>query len=324
LPRRPDLFIIGAPKSGTTSLYDYLDGHPDVYMSPVKEPAYFSPDMKAGFKHRFSYGEDDEAYLALYAEAKDEKRLGEASTRYLASLEAPNLIHDFEPNSKIIAILRNPVEMVYALHNERVSHGAEDVAEFEQALALDDERRAGKRLPHGSNARGAVYRDNARFGEQVQRWIDAFGRENVLVIVFDDFAKDTPGQFKRVLEFIEVDPTYQPEAFAVSNASHRSRGGPVRMLFESRLARWGRRRALPAVMGENRAARLARSVRHSRLNRRPNPRPPMKPELVKELQDYFADDVAHLGRIVGRDLNKEWFGRSAPGDEAQQEAVPAS
>jgi len=324
LPRRPDLFIIGAPKSGTTSLYDYLDTHPDVYMSPVKEPAYFSPDMQAGFKHRFAFGTDESEYLALYAEAKGEKHLGEASTRYLASHDAPRLIHEFEPSSRIIAILRNPVEMVYALHNERVSHGAEDVLDFEEALALDDERRAGNHLPFGSNARGAVYRDNALYGEQVQRWIDAFGRDRVLVIVFDDFAKDTPGQYKRVLEFLDVDPTHVPEAFGVSNASHRSRGGVVRVVFESRLARWGRRKALPAVLGENRAARVARSVRHSRLNRRPNPRPPMRAELVRELQDAFTDDVAHLGRIVGRDLNQEWFGRPAPSAAGNQEAVPAS
>ena len=163
-------------------------------------------------------------------------------------------------------------------------------------------------LPHGSNAMGAVYRDNARFGEQVQRWVDTFGRDRVLVIIFDDFAADTPGQFRRVLEFLEVDPDYQPAAFAVSNASHKSRGGIVRTLFESRLARWGRRKALPTVMGENNAARLARRVRHSRLNRRPNPRPPMRPELVRELQDEFMDDVAHLGRLVDRDLTQEWFG----------------
>jgi hypothetical protein len=324
LPKRPDLFIVGAPKSGTTSLYDYLDGHPEIYMSPVKEPIYFAPDMQAGFKHRFTYGVDETAYLDLYADARDEKHLGEASTRYLASHQAPNLIHEFEPSSRIVAILRNPVEMIYALHNERVSHGAEDVVDFESALALDDERRAGRKLPHGSNAMGAVYRDNARFGEQVQRWVDTFGRDRVLVIIFDDFAAETPGQFRRVLEFLEVDPNYQPAEFAVSNASHKSRGGVVRRLFESRLARWGRRKALPAVVGENNAARMARRVRHSRLNRRPNPRPPMRPELVRELQDEFMGDVAHLGRLTGRDLTKEWFGRPSDAVTGEREALVTS
>ena len=280
MPKRPDLFIVGAPKSGTTSLYDYLDGHPEIYMSPVKEPIYFGPDIQAGFKHRFTYGVDEKEYLELYADARDEKHLGEASTRYLASHQAPHLIHEFEPSSRIVAILRNPVEMIYALHNERVSHGAEDVVDFESALALDDERRAGRQLPHGSNAMGAVYRDNARFGEQVQRWVDTFGRDRVLVIIFDDFAADTPGQFRRVLEFLEVDPDYQPAAFAVSNASHKSRGGIVRTCSRAGSHDGGDARHSPRVMGENNAARLARRVRHSRLNRRPNPRPPMRPELV--------------------------------------------
>ena len=307
MSRRPNLFIVGAPKSGTTSLYDYLTGHPDVFMSPVKEPIYFAPDVLAGFKHRFSFGDDQAEYLALYDAARDERYVGEASTRYLASAEAPRLIREFDPDARIIVMLRNPVDFVYALHNERVSQQSEDVIDFEEALSLDEERRAGRRLPHGSNILGSVYRDNAMFGRQVQRWLDQFPRAQVHVIIFDDFAADTAGEFRRVLEFLGIDPTYRPAEFAVVNRSHRSRGGLMRALMSSRLAFWTRRRLLPAVLGQDRAARLARQVRHSRLNRRPNPRPPINEPVRAALQRDFDSDVDLLGALLGRNLRAEWF-----------------
>lgn len=311
MTRRPNLFIVGAPKSGTTSLYDYLHGHPDVFMSPIKEPIYFAPDMQAGFKHRFRYGDDEQAYLALYDDARDERYLGEASTRYLASPMAPALIHQFEPASRIVAMLRNPVDMVYALHNERVSQQAEDVTDFAAAIALDDERRTGARLPRGSNALGAVYRDNAMFGAQLERWLDAFGRAQVHVIIFEDFSRDTAGEFRRLLEFLEIDPSYRPSEFAVINKSHRSRGGPVRALFSSPLARFVRHGLMPAVLGEDNAARAARRLRHSRLNRKPNPRAPLDAELRRQLEADFEADVALLSRLLDRDLGAEWLGRPA-------------
>lgn len=317
---RPNLFIIGAPKSGTSSLYDYLDGHPEVYMSAVKEPSYFCPDVQGGSKSRLTFEVDEQQYMALYAEAQDEKYLGEASTRYLASPMAPRLISEFEPTARIVAMLRNPVDMVYALHNERISHGSEDVADFEQALALDDDRRRGHHLPFGSNPLGAAYRDNARFGEQIQRWQEAFGPEQVRVIIFEDFAADTSGEFRKLLKWLAIDSGYQPARFAVRNPSHRSRGGLIRALFDSPLARWTRRGLLPRLLGEHDAARLARRLRHSRLNRRLSPRPPLGVEVRRELEAYFAPDVALLSRLLGRDLGAQWFDGPLTSDKSRGEA----
>src|SRR6187551_2293912 len=149
--RRPDLFIIGAPKSGTTSLYEYLEGHPEVFMSPVKEPGYFSGDVNREHRRRFSYPADEAKYLALFADARDEKRLGEASTRYILSPAAAAQVKDFQPDARIVAILRNPVEMIHSLHGELVSTGDEDITDFAEALAADHDRAEGRRLPPGAN-----------------------------------------------------------------------------------------------------------------------------------------------------------------------------
>lgn len=305
--RRPDTFIIGAPKSGTTSLFEYLAGHPDVYMSPIKEPFYFSPDVQGSIHRRFEYGADEDKYLALYADARGQKRLGEGSTRYLRSRVAPNNIHVFDPNARAIVMLRNPVDFVYAFHNERVSQGEEPVTDFTQAIALDDERRAGQNLPPGSNSLGAVYHDSAMFGEQLERWFDALGRDRVHVIIFEDFVRDTPGAFRKVLEFLDIDADYRPSEFAVVNPSHRLRGGYLRKTLNSRPAQTVAHRVLPAVIGDNATSRLARRFRHSRINRRPNPRPPLSAKLRHELEADFSADVERLSQLLGRDMKAEWF-----------------
>lgn len=277
-------------------------------MSAVKEPFYFAPDVVGGPKRRFTHGRDDDEYLALFADARGEKWLGEASTNYLKSHVAPGLIRKFAPGARLVAMLRNPVEMVYALHNERVSHGAEPIDDFELALAADEDRRAGRRLPPGSTPLGATYIDTGRYGEQLARWLKAFPREQLHVVVFEDFAADAAGSFRTLLEFLEVDPDYRPTEFAVHNPSHRLRGGLARKVLESRPARWGARRLLPRLLGQSAASRLTRSFRHSRLRRRQIARPPLSEEIGQQLKQDFASDVALVSDLLGRDLHALWFG----------------
>ena len=309
--RRPDLFIVGAPKSGTTSMYEYLRGHPEVYMAAVKEPFYFAPDVVVGPRARLRHPDDEAQYLALFEAARGERRLGEASTNYLASHVAPSLIRDFQPDARIVAMLRNPVEMVYALHNERVSHGVEPLTDFAAALAADDDRRAGRRLPDGCTPLGAVYRDTAMYGAQLERWLGAFSPGQVHAIVFEEFAADPAAALRGMLRFLDVDDAFVPADFAVHNPSHRLRGGPLKRVVESRPARWTARTLLPRVMGQDTAARLTRRFRHSRLRRRPVSRLPLAAELRRGLEADFAADVALLGRQLGRDLADLWFGGAA-------------
>jgi hypothetical protein len=309
-PRRPDLFIIGAPKCGTTSLYEYLEGHPQIYMSPVKEPFYFAPDAVRTTHKQFIYGRDDAAYLALFAGARNEQRVGEASTRYMLSEVAPRLVREFQPAARLVAMVRNPVDMLPALHNERVSLGLEPITDFEQALAADVDRRAGRRLPVGTDPLLAEYRAHAYYGAQLQRWIDTFGRAALHVVVFDDFVADPPAELRRLLEFLEVDPDYQPGSFGARNQSHRTRAW-ANTLASTRPVAWVAHGLLPRVVGSGRAARARRRMRHSPLLRRPYRREPVPPALRSALEAEFAADVAHLSRIVGRDLGALWFGLPA-------------
>jgi len=308
--RLPNLFIVGAPKSGTTSIYEYLRDHPDVYMADVKEPSYFAPDVVVGLRKRLRFGEDQDAYMALFSHARNEKLIGEASATYLTSHVAASHILKFQPTARLIVMLRNPVEMMYALHNERVSHGVETLTDFAEALAADDSRRAGHQLPAGCTPLGAVYRDKSRYGEQLARLFETVPRERVHVIIFEDFVADPRTSFRSLLEFLDVDPAYEPATFAVHNPSHRLRGGLVRGAVESRPVRWIVGRLMPNIVGQSRTSRLTRRFRHSRLRRRTSTRPHLPGELRRTLEQEAIPDVERLGELLGRDLRGLWFGRS--------------
>ena len=315
--RKPDTFLIGAPKSGTTSLYGYLREHPDVFMSREKEPEYFAPDVVHMRRGRpFIYPTDEARYLSLFARARHEARAGEASTSYLASHDAPRLIRAFQPAALIIVMLRNPVDLIHSLYGHRIAHGSEWITDFATALEADADRRRGKRLQLGRPGLGAAYRDYAMLGDQLERWLDEFGAERIHTISFNDFVTDTEDEFAKVLKFLEVDESFRPASFAVHNQSHRRRSGPIRLAFSNPLVRWLSRSALPAMIGERATARLARRINRRRFTRRPVNVEPVSPEVRRELEREFERDVEKLGRLLGRDVKSEWFGSTVSGAAA--------
>jgi len=133
----PNFFIIGAAKSGTTSLTEYLRTHPNIYFGKVKEPHFFDLDSCKCFK--FSL----ETYMSLFSRADPEihKAVGEASTGYLFSKVAVPEILKFNPNARFVVLLRNPIELVQSLHSEMCFEGIETVREFETAWRLEEAAR---------------------------------------------------------------------------------------------------------------------------------------------------------------------------------------
>jgi hypothetical protein len=306
-PRRPDLFIVGAPKSGTTSLYEYLRGHPQVFMCAPKEPRYFCPDVQRGVaRDGLRYGRDLERYLALFAGATREKRLGEATTRYLYSAEAARLVHGFQPDAFIIASLRNPIDMMLSLHGHHYRKGAENIASFEAALAAEDDRRKGERVPRSSDGSLLLYRDWARFGQQLTRWFELFGADRLHIIIFEELIQEPGSVYRRLLEFLGVDPEYRPDSFSVHNPASRRRGAVARTLLNStKRSREMLSDFLPDSVRDATISRIGRALRRDR--RQPVERVPLDPRVRAQLQAELAADVATASRLVGRDLAALWF-----------------
>ncbi len=299
---KPNFFIVGAPKCGTTALYTYLKAHPDIYMPYQKEPHHFATDLL--YAPRYTPYRDRNVYLALFADATREQRIGEASVCYLYSRCAAQAIYDFNPDARIIIMLRSPAEMMYSLYYQQVFSGEEPLPSFAEALAAENDRRQGKNVPAGllTPVECLFYRDMARYTGQVRRYFDTFGREAVHVIIYDDFRADTAATYRLALEFLDVDPDFRAD-FRVVNRSKRIRSKRFRDFYLKPPA-WYivlmrmSRRAIPA------SARHATSQLLLRSNTQPADHSPMDPKLRAQLQQEFIPEIEDLSELLGRDLTR--------------------
>ncbi len=292
--KRPEIFIVGAFKAGTTALYEYLRAHPNIFMSTPKEPMYFGGDLTPRYK-RMSEAE----YLALFKRAADGQHAGEASPWYLYSTAAAREIHDFNHAARIIVMLRNPVDVMYSQYSQLVFNQREDLTDFSAALAAEPDRRAGRRLPAGAIRPEALfYRHSVRFAEQVQRYLDVFGRPGVHFVVFDDLVADPRAVYRATLEFLGVDPTFQVD-LSVYNPNRRARSGRLQGAI------FNPPPALRGVVGRLRQMPIAHRLRDALVsaNSAQAARPTMDPELRRSLTAEFAPQVTELGELVGRDLS---------------------
>jgi hypothetical protein len=291
----PNFFIVGVPKSGTTSLVQYLVRHPDVFMCDPKEPNYFNSDSYTPHQTR-----DEAAYLALFALGRGRKRIGEASTHYLYSKVASERIRAFCPQALIVIMLRNPIEMIYSLHAHRVWGGREDIRDFEDALAAEDDRRLGRRLPQNPYPmEDLFYREMGKYSLHVRRYFETFGRRQVHVIVFDDFVRDTVTSYRGVCEFLDIVPQ-TPGAFEVHNPGKHVRSLAVRDFLRNSqgYARVLRSFIPVPLRGAIRRVVMAAGKANTRTGRRPT----MRLELRRRLEAEFSSDVAALSELLQRDL----------------------
>jgi GrpB-like predicted nucleotidyltransferase (UPF0157 family) len=279
--RKPSFFLVGAPRCGTTSLYTYLKQHPEIYLSVDKEPHFFGSDLTP----MPGTIREESLYLSLFAGAGDRPCVGEGSVWYLSSAKAPFEIRDFVPEAKILVLLRDPVQMAHSLYGLYRRTGNEDLPSFEAALAAEPERRQGLRIPAGAYfPEGLLYTDAAKNAAKVERYVEVFGRENVHCILFDDFVSDTAAVYRRVLEFLGVDPDFVAE-FDRKKASQRVRLQAIRQL----------RDLPPEVRSRIQAAQMKRHESDS-------PQAPPSADLTARLRPLFAADVARIGALMGRDL----------------------
>ena len=292
--REPDFFLVGAPRSGTTAMDAYLKQHPEIFMPHLKDFHFFGSDLP--FIHRPPRAQRD--YLAHFEPARDQKRVGESSVWYLYSRRAASEIKAFCAEASILIMLRNPVDMMYSLHSQRLAIGGEDIEDFVRALAAEDARRRGIGLPRHPGMQEAVfYRRIARYADQVGRYLEVFGRDNVHVVVFDDFERDTARTYADVLRFLGVSTEFRPE-FPVVNANRRTVSKAATHLL------W-RPPGLVLRLGSLLVSRTVqrRTIEFlTRLVAKTEPRPAMDPALRAQLQAEFAPEVERLSALLGRDL----------------------
>jgi hypothetical protein len=297
LAAKPNFFIVGAPKCGTTALYEYLRSHPKVFMSRVKEPHFFAADLRP-----YPIIQSMEAYMALFEDGGEEHlAVGEASVYYLRSSVAIPRVRAFNPDARIIAMFRNPVDVVHSLHAQLLYVSEETESDFETAWRLQERRRRGLDLPKRS--RGAFllqYRDVARFGTQTRHLLDTFPAAQVKLILYDDFAASPRRVYDETIEFLGLPPDHRAE-FPRINDRKRARVAWLRDFLRKppsvlRHTFRGLKRTVGAAPVE--AVKQAIVAR----NTAADTRPPLSPAFRAELVEEFREEVALLSRLLDRDL----------------------
>lgn len=288
----PNFLVIGAAKAGTTSLHWYLGEHPAVFMSPMKDPSYFAfgLDADGGLLwgdpevHRLpirSLGE----YERLFADVGDAVAIGEASTMYLECPQAAARIRQQLPAVRIICSIRHPVDRAYS----------------DYLMYL---RRRGRRFDPARDltAASAWARSDSRwmrigrYHEQLSRYFNAFPRDQIRVLLFDDLRRNPTGFMQDVYRFLEVDPAFVPD-FATP---HAAGGMPASVTLERFFLRSTRSSVKPWV--PRRAANWFRRLRARTMRQAPH----LPAELRKELTRPFRDEIAKTSELIGRSL-EHWL-----------------
>ncbi|MCK6419071.1 MAG: sulfotransferase, partial [Alphaproteobacteria bacterium] len=183
--KKASFFIVGAPKCGTTALADFLDQHPQIAMLR-KEMHHFGSDLQLR-RQRPSRAD----YEAAIARLQPDAEVGDASVFYLRSEQAAAEIKAYNPQARIFILLRPPVEAMFSLHGQLVQMVDEDIRDFAQALAAEQDRRYGRRIPSHIHAAFVLqYRQMVDFAPQIKRYLNVFGREAVQVILQEDLKND--------------------------------------------------------------------------------------------------------------------------------------
>lgn len=293
-PRQPNLFILGAPKCGTTSLASWLGSHPEIYSSPVKEPHHYNTDEKQ------RYYPDREHYLSLFdgADPRRHRYLLEASVWYLHSEEAvPNILRDC-PEARFIVCVRNPVDMAFALHGQYLNvSNNEHVSSFRKAWDLSDERLQGRQVnKFALEPRYLAYKYSCRIGMQSERLLTWVRRENVHFVVMDDLARDSEKVLGELLDFLGLKKDVE------LRLKHRNKRKDLKWPAMRRFIKHGGR--VKSRMGLRNVS-FGLSGFTQKVNASSQPKR-MAPELRRELTGYFEDEIRTLWRIIGREY-PEWL-----------------
>lgn len=296
-PRKPDFFILGAPKCGTSSLINMLRWHTSIYVPLSYEPQYFSTDFGAVIDYT------PESYLALFSHVEDKHlAIGEKSVIYLYSEVAVENILEFNPDARFIIMLRNPVDLVYSWHSQLYYSFIEDIEDFSEAWDAQEERQQGLRIPQRCPVPFALqYREIGSLAKYLSRVYEKAPADIVKVMFMEDFHADSDAIYRETLEFLNVPykPSRDPRRLN-KNKRHRSRwlGQLLAHDSTSRGSRLFRRfEQLPLIN------KMPVKYWLHEFNKVEYKRPPLSAGMRELLKEEFREDIVALGEITGRDLS---------------------
>jgi hypothetical protein len=300
--KRPNFYVIGAPRCGTTALYTYLRSHPNVFLPEIKELHYFASDFPNVQKIRFKSVDD---YLTMFADANENHlAVGEISPLYIYSRVALKKIKEFNPAVKLIVILRNPAEFVQSVHQLNLSLLREDEPDLGKAWDLQELRSQGKMIPAGCREPELIlYGELGRFGKHVEKVFEVFPKEQVLIVLFNDFVKNPKNVYEDILSFLCI-PSDNRQDFPPVNSNYEHRSKLLGRLLHPPQIIYKMYMKLISLFGI-RFMRIVNQI-YSKIetfNARRVSRSSIDPALYARIQSYFRDDIHKLSELINRDLS---------------------
>jgi hypothetical protein len=291
----PNLFIIGAPRSGTTSIHEFLASHRDVFMSPVKEPQFFSspgwklnlngPNDRVALGHLVS---DSETYSALFANAgADHRVVGEASTTYIYFPGTAEAIRQTVPAAKIVAILREPVARAHSDFLRQRRNGDEPIADFAEAIHQEP-----RRIEAGWAYRWH-YRARSLYHARLQEYFESFPRDSLRVFLFEELVSDRERFLAELCEFLGIERAAGP------NLDHVNRGGEPR---SSRIQRAAAGESVVGKVARRLVPKSARPLARKLVGKANLSVPEIDSQLAAELRAGFRPDIERVQELIERDL----------------------
>ena len=276
--KRPNFFLVGAPKTGTSSFYNYLSQHPDIFVPAVKELHYFSYPEVSDTYYDIPFVKSEAEYLACFDDRRNERAAGDLSPSYLLYPQAAERIRKFQPEARIVISLRSPIKRAISHYVMDVRLGCQHRPLADFMVRTEDNR--------------LFYREYIEIGmysKQIRVYLEKFGPENVLILLYEDFVSDPQAHIVEIFKHLGVDQQH-PIEMKVHNAFSMPRFGLVRTLFQS-----GPAKQISSRMPDG-LKRVVKSVTYSR----------KRPDLSSDepqLARIFQEDIGAVSEIIGRDLS---------------------
>lgn len=290
----PDFFIVGAPKSGTTSLYHYLKEHPDIFMPDIKEVNFFSSNeitsQNLYYKNQVVIDNKDD-YLNLFKNTNPEEITGESSVSYLFYPEVAKKIKKFNPNAKIIIVLRNPVYRAFSHYLMDFNEGY-----FDKSFGDIFNKKSSEQIK--SKQFKLFFQQVFELGlyySQVKRYLEVFPRENVFIIFQEDLRENTESIIKDLYSFIGVNNDFSP----VISKKHNTYSVPSNKFLKSIYRNSKLRSLLEQLLPRATKNFLRKKFFNS-------DKPVLDKKLLNDVSEFYMEDKLKLGSLLGLDFEKKW------------------
>ncbi len=282
----PTFFVVGAAKAGTSSLWQYLNEHSDIFMSETKEPNFFSYEeiIVQNLFWDDIYIKDQKDYEKLFAKASKEKMLGEASVSYLFYPETPLKIKEMIPNAKIIISLRKPIDRGYSHYLMDYSTSKVDIPYDDIIFKKEKSRK--------TDIYFQQYVELGLYYNQVKRYIDIFGKDSVKIILNEDLQNDPETTMKDIYSFLDLNDNFVPDLTKKHNTNKMPKNKLIRKIYASNYLR-----NIMSIILNGNTKDFFKSVLFKKTKREP-----LSVETMSYLQNIYLPDIEKMEGLIDRNL----------------------